>query len=220
MINYKNKIIKQSSIACIIVCIADFIIMFFLGAHYPGYSQLRNSMSALGASVSPVSNEISIWWIFVGLVFIYFGVGFKHAFKENGKNAKIVSWLIMIYGLGEGIGSGVFKADHVGDSLTTSCKIHDALGGVGVTAILILPLFMKKIISKNEMPVFYRMSTIVFIIGLFTLLLFSTRIMNDKSNWFTMYEGLWQRLMLLNSYIYMVTIAVVMINKESLMLKK
>jgi hypothetical protein len=189
--------------------------MFFLGTYYPGYSQLKSTMSSLGASISPVSDTMSAWWIIVGVLFIFFGVGVKLAFNEKGKYIKIASWLIILYGLGEGIGSGAFKADHIGNSLTTSAMIHDILGGIGVAAILILPLIMKTILSKTEFPYFHTMSTIVFYIGILMLLLFSFRLSDNKSNVLNIYQGLWQRLMMLNNYIYLTTIAIILFKKVS-----
>jgi hypothetical protein len=210
-----KRIAKLSCIACIIACIGDFAVMFFLGTFYPGYSQLKNTMSSLGASISPVSDEISAWWIMVGLLFIFFGIGFKQTFKENGRNATIASWLIILYGVGEGIGSGAFKADHIGNSLTIAARIHDTLGGIGVGAILILPLITKKVLSKNQFPYFYIMSSVVFYTGTVLLLLFSFRFSNNNNNILNVYQGLWQRLMMLNWYIYLTTIAFIMYRKIS-----
>ncbi len=203
-----------SALACIIACIGEFVFMFVFGAFYPGYSQLKDTMSSLGSSVSPVSNEISIWWVIMGVLLIFFGIGFKKAFSEKGKFSKIASWLIIFYGFGEGIGSGLFKANHVIDELTTTAIIHDILGGIGVASILLLPLIMQKVVTKNEKPVFYRMSLIVFIIGIITIFLFLFRFSSDENNFFSIYKGLWQRLFMLNTYIYLTTIAIIIINKQ------
>ena len=210
-----SRFIKFSCSVCLFACIGDFVIMFYLGLYYPGYSQLKDTMSSLGATISPVSAEISAWWILVGLLFIIFGLGFMQAFRDKGKYTTIATWLIILYGVGEGIGSGVFKADHIGDSMTISCMIHDALGGVGIAAILFLPLLMKKIISKAEMPAFYRMSTIVFVMGILALVLFSFRVSNNNNNLLNVYQGLWQRLMMLNSYVYLAAISIIMWKNKS-----
>lgn len=208
-----NRIVKLSCLACIIACIGDFAVMFFLGTLYPGYSQLKNTMSSLGASVSPVSDLMSAWWIIVGLLFAFFGFGFHVAFNKKTKSETIASWLIIIYGLGEGIGSGAFKADHIGNSPTISSLIHNALGGAGIAAILFLPLFMKKIISKTDLPWFDNLSNVVFFSGIIMLLLFSFRFSNNDENFLSIYVGLWQRLMMLNNYIYLTTIAFIMIRR-------
>jgi hypothetical protein len=211
---YSKHIVKLSCIACVIACVGDFATMLFLGTYYPGYSQLKNTMSSLGASISPVSNEMSAWWIIAGFFFIFFGIGFKQAFYSKGKLAVFASWLIILYGLGEGIGSGAFKADFIGNSFTTSAILHDTLGAVGVAAILIFPLFMKRIISKTELHYFHTLSMFVFFLGIGLLLLFLFRFSNDKSSFLNKYQGLWQRLMMLNNYIYLTVIAIIMYKKE------
>lgn len=208
-----DTFIYASAIICIAVCIGEFVALFVLGSFYPGFNHLKDTMSSLGASNSPVSNEISTWWVIMGLLFIFFGIGLRKAFSEKGLYSKIASWLIILYGFGEGIGSGAFKADHIANSLKISAVIHDILGGLGVTAVLILPLIMQKVITKNEMPVFYRMSKIVFIAGIVTVGLFLFRYSSDESNFFTLYKGLWQRLFMLNTYLYFSSIAFIMIKQ-------
>lgn len=210
----KNEtFIYVSAIVCIAVCIGEFVALFVLGSFYPGFNHLKDTMSSLGASNSPVSNEISTWWVIMGLLFIFFATGLRKAFSEKGLYSKIASWLIILYGFGEGIGSGAFKADHIANSLKISAVIHDILGGLGVTAVLILPLIMQKVITKNEMPVFYRLSKIVFIAGIVTVGLFLFRYSSDENNFFTLYKGLWQRLFMLNTYLYFSSIAFIMIKQ-------
>jgi hypothetical protein len=91
--------------------------------------------------------------------------------------------------------------------------IHNVLGGIGVAAILFLPLFMKKVISKTELPWFHSLSDVVFFTGIIMLLMFSFRFTNDKENFLNTYTGLWQRLMMLNNYIYLTSIALIMFRK-------
>ncbi|MCX6257153.1 MAG: DUF998 domain-containing protein [Bacteroidia bacterium] len=209
----KNYIII-SALACIIASAGEFLTMFVFTAFYPGYSNLKDTMSSLGASASPVSGELSAWWVIMGLLLIFFGTGFRKAFSEKGGYTVFASWLIMLYGLGEGIGSGVFKAEHVINSVIISGVFHSILGSIGVISILLLPIIMKKVISKNENPLFYRLSQIVFICGIITIFLFLFRYSPDENNIISIYAGLWQRLFMLNTYIYLLTIAVIMINRQ------
>ncbi len=208
-----NNYILFSAIAGIFVCVGEFVTMFVFGSLYPGYSQLKDTLSALGATVSPVSDEMSAWWIFIGVIFIFFGIGVKKAFSENQTYANVASWIIIIYGLGEGFGSGAFKADHLVNSVATSLIIHDTLGGIGVIAILILPLIMLKVIPKNMNLNFYRFSKIIFVTGILMVSLFLFRYSPNKDNFFLIYKGLWQRLFMLNTYIYLTAIAILMIKK-------
>jgi len=209
-----SKYIIASSVACIIVCIGEFAAIFVFGSYYPGYSQLKDTMSLLGSSISPVSAEISTWWALAGILLMFFGTGFRKAFLEKGRYSKLASWLIILYGFGEGIGSGIFKSDRIANELTTSAFIHDAFGGIGVASILLFPFIMQKVFSKNEKPVFYRISQIVFVTGLITILLFLFRLLPDENNFFSIYKGLWQRLFMLNTYFYLTFIAILMIKKQ------
>lgn len=196
--------------ACFIASIGEFVSIFALGQFYPGYSQLKDTMSALGASVSPVSNIISTWWVIMGFLMIFFGLMFKRAFQENGRYVSLASWLIVLYGFGEGIGSGAFKANFVAGEFTSSAIVHDFLGGIGVVAILLLPLVMLKVISRAKMPRFHRMSKIMFVTGIVTILLFLFRFSTSDHSFLAEYKGLWQRLYMLNTYIYLATVAVIM----------
>ncbi len=208
-----NNYIITSAVACILACVGEFVSIFVLGEYYPGYNQMRDTMSSLGASVSPVSDIISTWWIIMGVLMIFFGTGFNKAFHEKGKFARIAALLIIFYGLGEGIGSGAFKADHIADEPTILAIIHDIVGGIGVTAILIFPMIMQKVIDKNERPGFYRMSKIFFITGILTIFLFLFRYSSDENNFLAVYKGFWQRMFMLNTYIYLTTIAIITIKK-------
>jgi hypothetical protein len=208
-----SKFILISSASCIIACIGEFITIFVLGNYYPGYNQLKNTMSSLGASISPVSNIISAWWVIMGILFIIFGIGFKKAFAEKGKAASVAAWFIILYGLGEGIGSGAFKADHINDAPTTLAIIHDILGGIGVTAILIFPLLMKRLIENSR--IFNIFSIIIFVTGILTISLFLFRYSADENSFLTVYKGLWQRLFMLNTYLYQTTIAIIMIREAN-----
>jgi uncharacterized membrane protein YozB (DUF420 family) len=202
-----------SATACIAACAGGYAAIFIGGQYFPGYSQLKSTISQLGASASPVSSQISLCWIIAGLMIIFFGAGFKKAFEEKGRYATIAAWLIILYGLCEEIGSGVFKADHVAGGLTPSAIIHDSIGAIGVAAIILLPLIIQKVITKNESPAFHRFSRVIFTTGLLFLVLFLFRYSVDENNFFAVYKGAWQRLFVLNIYIYLVAISVIVIRK-------
>ena len=113
--------------------------------------------------------------------------------------------------------SAILKGYELGafDFVILSQTLHDTLGGIGVAAILLLPHIMKKVIPRKDKPGFYRMSQIVFIVGLLTVLLFTFRYLPDKNNFFSIYKGLWQRIFMLNTYVYFITIAVLLIMQPS-----
>jgi hypothetical membrane protein len=215
----KRKIVVfAGAIACFIGCAGDFISLFILGLKYPGYSQLSNTMSSLGSSSSPVSDLISVLWIILGGLIVIFAVGFRTAYSPADKYVKTAFWLIILYGLGEGLGSGLFKADLINNTYTFSFIIHDILGGAGVVAILILPLIVLRIKQFSFSRDFLNFSRIVLIVGILFLILFSFRFLAGKniviSKKVAEYTGLWQRLLILDYYLYLCVIAVRMVKRD------
>lgn len=211
----RKVIIYTGAAACFAGCAGDFLSLFILGPEYPGYNQLFDTMSALGASASPVSNIISAWWVILGILMIIFAIGFRSAYAPGDKYVKTVFWLLILYGLGEGLGSGLFKADRIAGSYTTSFIVHDILGGAGVAALLILPLIVRKIKQSFSSPGFIRFSNITFILGTLFLILFSFRFFGDAENIIAKYRGLWQRLFVLVYYIYMIVISIRMVSETA-----
>jgi hypothetical protein len=209
--NNRKILVFAGSAACFAGCIGDFLFLFILGPEYTDYSQVYDTMSELGSSISPVSDLISTWWIILGILMIIFAFGFKTAYSPGSKFVKIVFWLLMLYGLGEGLGSGLFKADRISGSYTASFIVHDILGGAGVIALLILPLFVIKIRPFFSSPGFIRFSRITLVLGTLFLVLFSFRFIGNENDILTRYKGLWQRLFILLYYIYLATIAFKMI---------
>jgi len=208
-----QKFIAFSAFAGIFASIVDVCTMFIFGMYFPGYSQLEDTVSMLGSSISPVSNQISTIWVIIGVLLILFGIGFHYEFEKKGIYSKISSWLIILYGFGEGIGSGVFKADRISNNLTTSAIFHEILGGIGIVSILLLPLFMQKVIPKKENPELHLMSQLVFYSGIVFILLFLFRFSADQTGIISIYKGLWQRVFILISYTYLIRIAILMISR-------
>ncbi len=210
----KCNIVIWGALAGVVGCAGDFVVLFVFGNYYPGYSQLFNTMSSLGATISPVSNIVSSLWIVLGLIFIYFGFSLRKAFLPETIYVKLASWLIIIYGLGEFIGSGLFKADHIGNTATNSAVVHGILGTIGIIALIFLPLVMKKIIPRTTHPGFHSLSWIVLIAGLVIMVLFNFRFFVKEDNILNDLEGLWQRLFAVDYYIYLFVIIFIMVKKQ------
>ena len=208
-----KMLIYSSAILCMLGCIADLVLSYVFGKQIPGYNQLSHTLSSLGVSSSPVAHEVTIWLVVLGFIFLVFAIGFLYLYKAEGKAAQKAFWLIVLYSLGECIASGVFRADRVNGELTPVALLHDLFGGIGVTALLLLPLAMRNIFDAYSYPLFFRLSGIVFIAGICFTILFLFR-MEYFANWVLHdYAGLWQRLFLVNYYSYFIVIAAMMIAK-------
>ena len=211
--SFQKILLLSSAILCICGCIADLVLIYVFGRQVPGYSQLSHTLSSLGVSGSPVAGAVTLWMVILGLIFIFFAFGFRQLFRGFGLDTRKAFWLIILYSLGECIASGVFRADRVHGELTPMALLHDVFGGIGVIALLLLPLVMRKIFDAFRYPLFFRLSGIVFAAGIVFTILFLFRPDYFNSTFLRDYAGLWQRLFLVNYYIYFIAIATLMIEK-------
>lgn len=211
--SFRRIISYSSAFLCVAACIADLILIYIFGNQIPGFNQLKSTLSSLGVSTSPVAGAVTVWSVTLGIILVFFAFGFRETFHTYGKQIKKASWLIVLYGLGEGVASGLFRADEVNGQLTNLAYLHDFLGGIGVVALLLLPFVMRKIFSAFSSPIFFRFSGIVSAIGLLSTILFSFRLEYFAGSFLYNYSGLWQRIFLLNYYAYFTVIAIMMIQK-------
>jgi len=206
MSNNKILFARIASLIGFFACIGDIVMTAIYGFKYPNYSQLHDTMSKLGATDSPVGFQMSLWWVLLCFLFIIMAFGFKQVYYQKSKSFRIAFWLIVIYALGEGLGSGIFPADHIKNKISLSLIIHDSLGGIGIAAIMILPFILLKTLSKNIR--FYHFSKFILIFGPAMLILFTiSKIVDNPNNHIVIYKGLWQRLLMLNYYLYLMAIA-------------
>jgi hypothetical protein len=213
----KKILIKWTSFAGIAGCLVDLISMFILGREIKGYSPLSNTMSMMGTSNSPVDHQIALWWILMGILFIIFGLGIRYAFSDKKKLAIIASWLIILYGVGEGLGSALFPEDIPGTSHTFTGLLHNFMGGLGTTSITIFTLVMAKLI-----PEYKKFSYVVFIVGMTGIIFFGIgQFWHNPTNFFVMNKGLWQRIFVMDYYLYVIVIAIKLItNTDNVSIEK
>ncbi|MGB8491073.1 MAG: DUF998 domain-containing protein, partial [Bacteroidales bacterium] len=186
--NTRKTVIIAGALSGIAAFFCDFLSMYILGSRYPGYKQSQGIISDLGASASPVSGAISNWWIIVGILLIIFAIGFRAACTPADRYARIAFWLIIIYALGEGLGSGLFKYNVIDNRKTTSYWIHEVVGGAGVFAVLVLPLAVKRIRQLSFPQWFRKCSGPVVISGGVLLLMFSPHFLGYNDNILVKYE--------------------------------
>jgi hypothetical protein len=208
---FKKAFIKIAAIAGILGCLIDTVATFLFGARIEGYNQFRIPMSQLGIASSPVAGQISISWILMGTFLILFGLGLRFAFEKNKRSAIIICCLLILYGFGEGLISGIFPADKAGVVHHTWIGyVHNLIGGVGVIAIMLFPLFMMKLLPDIKwitMP--------VLVIGTIGVIMFAIgRLYASPSNFLAIYKGSWQRIYVFVYYFYIIIIAINMIARK------
>jgi hypothetical protein len=201
----KISILRLAVVCGFAACAGDFIVTFILGAMYPGYSAIVDSESYLGASASPVSYYMNLWGVLFFLFLFLFALGLKLTKLRQGFWQGILVWLIIIYGIGEGIGSGLFPYDHVHGALSISGMLHSVSGAVGGTALAFIPFVCFKIFPQKNYPGFSFYCRITFFNGLFFILLFLL-----SHSGIIPYKGLLQRVFILNYHLFIMVMALLL----------
>lgn len=193
----------------------DFIVTFSLGALFPGYNSLHHSESYLGTSQSPVAFYMNTWGIVFFLLLLIFATGLRKFLFQQGKWELTVVICVALYGLGEGLGSGLFPYNHVNKVLTLSGEFHSFFGAMGGAALAIFPFGCYKIFHRESYSKLNRYSYIVFIAGIILVIPF---LLSERD--IIPFRGLLQRVYILNYHIFFSVIALVMIRhatKDKLM---
>ena len=208
---HKNSFIVIAALAGIVGCLVDLGATFILGNRIDGYNQFKHPMSQMGVLSSPVAKEVALCWVTMGVLMILFAIGIRIAYEEKKKMAGLASLLLILYGFGEGMISGLFPADKAGEVQTWTGIVHNAISGVGVLSILIFPLVMHRL-----MPELRNVTIVVFVIGVVGVILFGIgRLISSPDHFLAIYKGSWQRLYVMDYYVYIIIIAVKMMRWKS-----
>ncbi len=210
----RDLLVLAASGACLLACVGDAVVPFALGRLYPGYSQLKQVVSELGASQSPVAGWMNLWWILFGALMVIFAVGFQRAFPAGSSARYVLMVQFIVFGIGAGIGAGLFPMDAGGSGPTFAGRLHNILSGIGFLAILLAPMVSLQAFPIKEWPWLHWFCVITQITGLLTLglLLASGRFEKGLLS----YHGLWQRVFLLNYDVYLAGIGLTMMWRDTL----
>ncbi len=193
--------VKAGVLACLLACVGDLVVPEVLAASYPGYDPLVQSESMLGAAGSPVAGWFTAWSICLAVLFFVFAWGVQQAFWPTAKSLSLAFGLLVLYGIGEGLGSGIFPFNHSGGTLTLVGRLHAALSVIGSGALYLLPLAWL-IRPPAQGPRLRTISWATLLFGGLFMLLFGAA--KAGLCWGL---GLWQRAYLVVYYVYLLTLA-------------
>lgn len=193
--------IKAGALACLLACAGDITVPEILAGSYPGYDPVMQSESILGTAGSPVAAWFTAWSVCLAVLFFIFAWGLQHAFWPKARRMVSAAWLLVLYGIGEGLGSGLFPFNHIDGVLTLSGKIHSVGSILGSGALFLLPLVWL-LRPPADGPRLKVLSWGVLILGGLFLLLFGLAKADLCSG-----GGLWQRAYLAVYYVYLLTLA-------------
>ncbi len=209
-----KRLVGITSVTGILACVGDVVMTHLLGAWSPGYRPLSQPMSDLGDVGSPVARLSSTWWSIMGLLFITFGYGFYRAFSHCGRRGKTAACMIALYGVGEGVGSGLASRTPGKPFLAPASVIHNLSGTAGVAAAVLLPFIIMKMYEARRAPYLYWYSWLTSITGVLFLAVFSIGFLFRPEGGWISYTGLWQRLFMVTYYLYFVCMAVLMLKRR------
>lgn len=191
---------------CFIACIGDFAVTSIIGYFYKDYNFLTQSQSYLGTSGSPVAIYMNTWGVIFSVLFVIYAYGLRRTIFKNGLWQHIAVWLIVIYGVGEGAGSGLFPYNHIGNELTLSGKLHSIFSAIGDIAMVLLPFVLIKVFPKHLFP---KLNLYLWFAGITAPILIIVFLLARQN--IVPLKGLWQRLFLLDYYLMLIVLAIDML---------
>lgn len=193
--------VKAGVLACLLACAGDMVVPVLLAHSYPGYDGFSRSESMLGSADSPVAVWFTVWSVCLAVLFFVFAWGMKQAFRPGSKRWGLAPLLLVFYGLGEGLGSGLFPDDPANSAVTLSGGVHSAMSILGSGALYLLPLvWLWDPPVRGPRLKGLSVATLI-LVGLFMALFGAA-----KLGW-TGAAGLWQRAYIAMSYIFLLALA-------------
>ena len=198
--------------ACILFANLDLACDAWFGQSIPNYNWIRESMSRLGEVGSPMQNPVRIWGISATILLLLFANAIRILFKPT-LQARLATAAIVIYALGEGLGSGIFPIDPLNASTTLSGTLHEILSVIGDVGIVALPFILLRIPYFGNHRRFRIYLKWVIAIGFLCICLFVFAKYYPESLVISNYKGLWQRMYTFNYHLMLVIISIEMLHK-------
>jgi hypothetical membrane protein len=214
MAHWAKVFVIAAAAGGVVACAGDFVVPLVIARSVPGYSHLRNVMSELGTRESPVARWMNGWWIVLGVLMMAFGVGVALAFPAAGDAGRLLACQFLVFGLGAGIGAGLFPMDPVGSAATVSGWLHGLTSSVGFVALGFAPLVTLWVVPRADVAWLWWLSAVVQALGfvIFALIVVSG---HSRGEGVLSWAGLWQRAFLAVYYVYVAALAVEMVRRAA-----
>lgn len=204
-----DSLIRFSWIFMLIAMAGDLLVSVLLPVKYPGYSRMKDSISALGNPESTVRKLFNLWMLIEGILFLLSLPAFFVCYRSVSMGITVTSAaFIAVFAVGACILTCFFSVNKDKDVVTTASKIHGAGSVTGFMLFLFVPLLVTILSFKNGEGILGVTGIVSFIFSLITFVLF---VMADKPEFkqtVISNEGLWQRLNLLFMYLPLFAVAV------------
>ena len=181
-----------------ITLLIDNLLPLVLAHFYSNYIHKEMALSVLGSRQSPVKWIYNVWCIISGIVFCI--APYALYLEYNCDFAMAIWVLLVIYGIGCEIVSGVCPLNENRQDEDIITKIHGGSSAIGFMALLVVPLLLA-LLQLQISEFFIGTISLLFFVAAFVFFCFF--IMGEKekfSNTVLRYSGLWQRLVLISCY--------------------
>ena len=182
-----------------ITLLMDNLLPLVLARFYPNYIHKEMALSVLGSRQSPVKWIYNIQCIVSGVVFC---IAPYALYREINCGLTIAIWiLLVIYGVGCEIISGVCPLNENRQEEDIRTRIHGSSSAIGFMTLLIVPLLLALLQLQMSKLIMGLISLFSFVTA---FVLFCFFIIGEKekfSSTILRYGGLWQRLVLISCYI-------------------
>jgi hypothetical protein len=210
------KLAKAGAVCGLCAALLDLPITALFAQLQPGYNRLESYSSVLGATGSPNGRLISAWWVLYGVLLVLFCYSLLRSSSRKGWRRWPGPLLLLVFALGDGIGSGVFRCDPGCAGLAARARMHLLVSAIGSLALVPAPLFMWNAWRDDRRWRRYLPFTLaVQAVGLIPLVglgLAETR----ATGLFAGTSGLFQRLFLLTYYVWIAAVAVKLLRLPAL----
>jgi hypothetical protein len=196
-------LVKTGIIACWLFFILEIVLDIWFGSKFPGYDWTKQSLSYLGQSGSPIEHWVFIWGIAFTALVSLFALAFYQVYKP-GNWALTATILLVIYALGEGLGSGSFPIDPPGTLPTLDGKLHNIFSPIGDAGLVLFPFALMLMFPARENPKLHIYLWSVFGMGILMVSFFLVAKYDQPDNFILRYKGVWQRVYLLNYHFMLV----------------
>ncbi len=178
----------------------------WFGSKFPGYNWKTQSLSYLGQSGSPMEQWVLLWGVVFTTLITFFAYTF-YQLNKSKKWARIATCFLIIYGLGEGLGSGCFSINPPDTIITMDGRLHNIFSGIGDTGLVLFPFVLMLMFPKIENQKFHIYLWSVVGIGALMASFFLIAKYFHPDNFILSFKGVWQRIYLLNYYLMLVVIS-------------
>ena len=202
----RNNIIWIGIISLWLFFAMEIVTEIWFGSKFPGYDWKKQSVSYLGQSGSPIEQWVLIWGVFSALLFTLFTYTFYQLYKTKTWIG-IATFFLIIYGLGEGLGSGCFPINPPDTIITMDAKLHNIFGGIGDTGLVLLPFVFMLMFPKKEHQKLHIYLWSVVGIGLVMASFFLIAKYFHPDNFILSFKGVWQRIYTFNYYLMLLVIS-------------